>query len=102
MKVKESMTKYISIEDVMSVFNDYMRDEVDEEDTEIFLEMLKDKAVNAINKQALIDSINTCATFGFVEPNCFARNPKGKVVMYLHYDDVINCIKAESEEDNVT
>ena len=38
------MKEYISIEDVMSVFNDYMRGEVDEEDTETFLNMLKDKA----------------------------------------------------------
>lgn len=36
--------QYISIDDVMSVFNDYMRGEVDEEDTDTFLKMLKDKA----------------------------------------------------------
>ena len=35
---------YISIDDVMSVFDDYMRGEVDAQDTETFLEMLKDKA----------------------------------------------------------
>lgn len=38
------MPKYISIEDVMSVFNDYMRDEVDEDDADTFLKMLKDRA----------------------------------------------------------
>lgn len=37
-------TGYISIDDVMSVFDDFMRGEVDEEGTETFLEMLKDKA----------------------------------------------------------
>lgn len=41
---EKSMTEYISIDDVMSVFNDYMRGEVDEEDTDTFLKMLKDKA----------------------------------------------------------
>ena len=38
------MPIYISIEDVMSVFNDYMCNDIDENGTEIFLEMLKDKA----------------------------------------------------------
>lgn len=35
---------YISIADVMSVFDDFMCGEVDEDGTETFLEMLKDKA----------------------------------------------------------
>ena len=35
---------YISIDDVMSVFGDFMRGDIDENDTETFLEMLKDKA----------------------------------------------------------
>lgn len=37
-------TGYISIDDVMSVFDDFMRGDADEEDAETFLEMLKDKA----------------------------------------------------------
>ena len=37
-------TGYISIDDVMSVFDDFMCGEVDEEGTETFLEMLKDKS----------------------------------------------------------
>lgn len=37
-------TGYISIDDAMSVFDDFMCGEVDEEGTETFLEMLKDKA----------------------------------------------------------
>ena len=36
--------KYLSIDNVMSVFDDFMCGEVDEEGTETFLEMLKDKA----------------------------------------------------------
>ena len=35
---------WIHIDDVMSVFDDFMCGEVDEEGTETFLEMLKDKA----------------------------------------------------------
>ena len=41
---QEPKTGYISIDDVMSVFDDFMCGEVDEEGTETFLEMLKDKA----------------------------------------------------------
>ena len=41
---QEPRKGYISIDDVMSVFDDYMRGEVDAQDTETFLEMLKDKA----------------------------------------------------------
>lgn len=35
---------YISIDDAMSVFDDFMRGEVDEDGMETFLKMLKDKA----------------------------------------------------------
>ena len=37
-------TGYLSIDDVMSVFDDFMCGEVDENGIETFLEMLKDKA----------------------------------------------------------
>lgn len=37
-------TGYISIDDVMSVFDDFMCGEVDEDGTDTFLKMLKDKA----------------------------------------------------------
>ena len=35
--------QYISIDDVMSVFNDYMRDDVNEDGTDTFFNMLQDK-----------------------------------------------------------
>lgn len=41
---QEPKTGYISIDDVMSVFDDFMCGDVDEEGTETFWEMLKDKA----------------------------------------------------------
>ena len=40
----ENKGEWISIDDVMSVFDDFMCGEVDEEGTATFLEMLKDKA----------------------------------------------------------
>lgn len=39
----QSKIGYISIDDVMAVFDDFMRGDVDEDNTETFLEMLKDK-----------------------------------------------------------
>lgn len=41
---QEPKTGYISIDDVMSVFDDFMCGEVDDEGMNTFLEMLKDKA----------------------------------------------------------
>lgn len=41
---QELKTDYISIDDVMSVFDDFMCGEVDEDGMDTFLEMLKDKA----------------------------------------------------------
>lgn len=41
---QEPKTGYISIDDVMSVFDDFMCGEVDEDGMNTFLEMLKDKA----------------------------------------------------------
>lgn len=41
---QEPRKGYISVDDVMSVFDDFMCGEVDEDGTETFLEMLKDKA----------------------------------------------------------
>ena len=40
----EQKVGYISIDDAMSVFDDYMCGDIDEAGAEIFLEMLKDKA----------------------------------------------------------
>ena len=43
-KDAKQRTGYISIDDVMSVFDDFMCGEVDEDGTDTFLEMLKDKS----------------------------------------------------------
>lgn len=45
---QEPKTGYISIDDVMSVFDDFMCGDVDEEGTETFWEMLKDKAESEV------------------------------------------------------
>lgn len=40
---KRPQGEWITIDDVMSVFDDFMRGDISENDTEKFLEMLKDK-----------------------------------------------------------
>lgn len=47
---QEPRKGYLSIDDVMSVFEDFMCGEVDEDGTETFLEMLKDKGESGNNK----------------------------------------------------
>ena len=48
---QKSKAGYISIDDVMSVFDDFMCGDVDEDGTAIFLEMLKDKAESEEERQ---------------------------------------------------
>ena len=48
---QEPRKGYISIDDVMSVFDDFMCGEVDENGTETFLEMLKDKAAESEDEE---------------------------------------------------
>jgi len=48
----ESKHGYLSIDDVMSVFDDFMCREVDEDGTDTFLEMLKDRAESEDVKNA--------------------------------------------------
>lgn len=48
---QEPKTGYISIDDVMSVFDDFMCGDVDEEGVETFWEMLKDKAESEVEDE---------------------------------------------------
>lgn len=47
---QEPKTGYISIDDAMSVFDDFMCGDADEESTETFLEMLKDKTESEVSE----------------------------------------------------
>lgn len=51
---QEPKTGYISIDDAMSVFDDFMCGDISEEDAETFLEMLKDKT-ESTGKNGKID-----------------------------------------------
>lgn len=47
-KNKHDSNNYLTIDDVMSVFDKFMCEEVDEEGKEIFLKMLRDKAESEV------------------------------------------------------
>jgi len=79
-EMKRRKTGYISIDDVMSVFDDFMCGEVDEDETNTFLEMLKDKVKSeeqescnnvAVTHKNLCDS---CTTQGCVFQSGIIRN----------------------------
>lgn len=48
---------------------------------------------DAISRQAVLDAIDTYDKFGYTETGCFVREPKGDYVPYIHYDDVLTCIR---------
>ncbi len=48
---------------------------------------------DCINRTELLKAIDTWDKFGFEHTGCFVREPKDDFVTYVHYDDVIKCIK---------
>ena len=46
-----------------------------------------------ISREELLKAIDTWDKFGYTETGCFVREPKGDYIPYIHYDDVIKCIK---------
>lgn len=46
-----------------------------------------------ISRAALLKAIDTWDKFGFEHTGCFVRDPKDDFIKYVHYDDMINCIK---------
>ena len=48
---------------------------------------------DAISRDELLKAIDTWDKFGYTETGCFVREPKNDCVKYIHYDDVIKCIK---------
>ena len=48
---------------------------------------------DAISRSELLKAIDTWDKFGFEHTGCFVREPKDDFVTYVHYDDVVKCIK---------
>ena len=48
---------------------------------------------DCISRSELLNAIDTWDKFGFEHTGCFVREPKDDFVTYVHYDDVVKCIK---------
>ena len=53
----------------------------------------QEPCTDAVSRAELLKAIDTWDKFGYTETGCFVREPKGDYVPYIHYDDVIKCIK---------
>lgn len=53
----------------------------------------QEPCTDAISRDELLKAMDTWDKFGYTETGCFVREPKNNCVKYIHYDDVIKCIK---------
>lgn len=49
--------------------------------------------VDCIDRAELLKAMDTWDKFGYTETGCFVREPKGNYVPYVHYEDMVNCVK---------
>lgn len=61
--------------------------------TEVIDDLQTEHCEDAISRSELLKAINTWDKFGFEHTGCFVREPKDDFVTYVHYDDVVKCIK---------
>ena len=52
-----------------------------------------DLGVDCISRAELLKAMDTWDKFGYTETGCFVREPKGDYVPYVHYEDMVNCVK---------
>ena len=72
----------------------FVFDERDKEALEAAIQALtQEPCDDAISREELLKAIDTWDKFGYTETGCFVREPKGDYVPYIHYVDVIKCIK---------
>ena len=65
-----------------------------EEQAETELRVTKnDLGVDCIDRAELLKAMDTWDKFGYTETGCFVRAPKNDYVPYVHYDDMVNCVK---------
>lgn len=62
-------------------------------DTMMIKGIVQESSGDLISRAELLKAIDTWDKFGYTETGCFVREPKGDYVPYIHYDDVIKCIK---------
>lgn len=49
--------------------------------------------VDCIDRAELLKAMDTWDKFGYTETGCFVRAPKNDCVPYVHYNDIVNCVK---------
>ena len=49
--------------------------------------------LDCIDRAELLKAMDTWDKFGYTETGCFVRKPKGDYVPYVHYEDMVNCVK---------
>lgn len=85
---EEFIEKKMSIIDCLNAYTDEGVTEAD---------VVEQQACDdCISRQAVLDAINTYDKFGYTETGCFVREPEGDYISYIHYDDVIKCVKNAS------
>ena len=48
---------------------------------------------DCVSREQALEAIDTWDKFGYTYTGCFVREPKGDYVPYVHYDDMVKCIK---------
>jgi hypothetical protein len=49
--------------------------------------------LDCIDRAELLKAMDTWDKFGFERTGCFVREPKDDYVTYVHYDDMVKCVK---------
>lgn len=76
----------------LKVLTDYEYDEYYEA-LEMAIKVLEQEPCwDCISRQTVLNAIDTYDKFGYTETGCFVRD-NGDYVPYIHFDDVIKCIK---------
>ena len=48
---------------------------------------------DCVSREQSLEAMDTWDKFGYTDTGCFVREPKGDYVPYVHYDDMVKCIK---------
>ena len=88
------MTREMAIKAIQDFIGWFKEDSLIRKALEMAIKALSQEPCDdAISREELLKAIDTWDKFGYTETGCFVREPKGDYVPYIHYVDVIKCIK---------
>ena len=97
------MTRETAIKGLKAFRREFSGYEPNEEMFEMAIQALEqepttknDLGVDCISRTELLQAMDTWDKFGYTETGCFVREPKGDYVPYVHYEDMVNCVKGMS------